>query len=893
MLACRASASRTQFQVLSRGVANIARAVPDDCALCDHQNANYALLVRFHGNTRALSMGMVTHDHLIRNKLEVDVFLGNLIVQMYVKCRALVEAHSVLARMHMHDVFAWTFIISAYAHAGQGSEAVRFLNQMQHEAVAPSSFTLVEILSACSKGNLVVEGQRLHASIMANSIAPGIIVENALLNFYGKCCHLKAARKVFVEMGQKDVVSWNTMLTVYNQHGDHSAAHQLFQGMLQQGFVPNKVTYSCLCDACISQEDFSKSRRLHSYIIGCRLDNEVDIINSIISMYAKCGSLNNAMSVFNELSEPNVVSWTTLITALAQQKLCKEAVALSQQMLLEGVLPNDVTFLNLISACSSQEDLRNGMLIHAQAISMGYDSNVTFENTLINLYGKCKKLKMAKMLFDNMPTRDEISWNSLIAAYSLHGHSKETMELFQQMMCQGVVNLDRVTFISVLHSIANEQDLASGKLLHAYIYDIWDCFDSITGSALVNMYFKCGILEDMQAVFNQMPDQPLISWTALISAYGQHGQNYEALQRFEQLKTEGFIPDELAFSSALSACNGQEELVRGKWIHACILGCETGAGLVVNNALLGMYTRCGSLSDAENAFKKSFVKNVTTWNTIISISVQSGQPKRALCYFKQMMVDGMLPNMSIYASLLTACALLAALAEGRRIHELLLMDGIEPDVVLGTALINFYGKCGHAEDAQRIFERMSQRNVAAWNSIVATFCQIGDIDKARTLFSQLQDYGVRPDETTFLTIVSSFSHAGLVDEALGYFLSMARDYSLTPSVEHYNCLIDLFGRAGCLDKVEGMLGRILFEPDLHSWMSLLSACKVHLDVERGERVVKGLSNQQISNHAPQVLLSNIYAADGRFDSAALLRRRNEDRDVWPLQSSQNGERISA
>ncbi|KAI5065835.1 hypothetical protein GOP47_0018459 [Adiantum capillus-veneris] len=816
MLACRDSATRTLFH--SRSIANIARAEPSEQndVLC-----NYALLLRLHGDTRTLSMGMVTHDHLIRSELEVDVFLGNLLVQMYGKCGALEEAHSVLTQMHEHDVFVWTFIISAYAHAGQASDAVQFLNQMQHEAVVPSSFTLVEILCACGKGNSLVEGQYLHASIMANTNASGIIVENALLNFYGKRCDIKAAQKVFVEMGEKDVVSWNTMLTAHNRHGLHSAAHQLFQSMLQQGFVPNKVTYSCLCDACISQEDLSTSRRFHSHIIGCKLDNDVDIGSAVINMYARCGCLNDAFSVFYKMYEPDVVSWTTLVTVLAQQKRCKEAVALLQQMLLAGVLPNDVTFLNLISACSSQEDLRNGKRIHAQE------------------------------------------------------HTKKALDLFQKM-CQGTMNIDRVTLLSVLQSIGGERDLREGKLLHAYIHEVWDCLDSIIGSILVNMYSKCGILEDMQSVFDQMPDRTLNSWTALIFAYGQDGQNYRANQIFEHMKLEGIIPDELAFSSALSACNGQEDLARGKLIHACILDCRTGSSPVVSNALLGMYISCGSFSDAENAFKKLFTRNVVTWNTIINACVQSGHPKRAFCYFKQMMVHGVLPNMSIYASLLSACAFLAALAEGRRIHELLLVGGVQPDVVLGTAIVNFYGKCGSVEDAQRIFERMPQRNVAAWNSIIATFCHIGDIDKACTLFVQMQDDGIRPDEITFLTIVSSFSHAGLVDEALNYFLLMAGDNSLVPTVEHYNCLIDLFGRAGCLDKVEDMLAQVSFKPDLHSWMSLLSACRVHVDVKRGEGVVKSLSRLELTNRAPQVLMSNIYAAAGRFEAAALVRNQGGD-----------------
>lgn len=867
-------AVRNEFKVWPKGIAN--RTLTDRVlhnGTNDRPNDqffNYALLLRLHGDTRALSMGMVTHHQLIRSNFEKDSFLGNLVLQMYGKCGALQEARFMLTQMYQRDVFAWTFTISAYAHAGQASSAVQLYYQMQHAAVVPSSFTLVEILCACGKGNLLVEGQHLHASIVANSSASGVCVENALLNCYGKCCHLKAAQKVFSRMEERDVVSYNTMLTAYIQHGEHNATRQLFQAMLQQGFVPNKVTYTCLCEACISKEDLSESRRFHLYIMGCRLDGDVDLGNTIICMYARCGNLNDACLVFYEMCEPNVVSWTTLIAAFAQQKLCKEALTLSQQMLLEAVLPNNVTFLNLISACSNQENLTSGIRIHAQVVSISHELNILIGNALINLYGKCKKLKMARMVFDDMTIRDEVSWNSLIAACSLHELSEEVLELFGEMQL-GRVTLDRVTSVSVLQSIANEQDLEEGKLVHAHICQSWDNLDGVIGSALVNMYAKCGSLEDAQSVFDKVSDHTLVLWTALISAYGQHGQSFQANQVFEHMKSEGFIPDELAFSTVLFSCSG---LAPGKWVHACILGCRRiSLEPVVNNALLSMYSSCGSLSDAENAFKKLVTKNVVTWNIMINACTHGGQPRRAFHFFKQMRVDGVLPNMSIYASLLNACATLAVLAEGMQIHELLLIGGIEPDVVLGTALVNFYGKCGRVEDAQCTFARMPKRNVAAWNSIIASYCQIGDMNTACTFFRQMPNHGVRPDGITFLTLVSSYSHAGLVDEALDYFLSMTRDYCLTPTVEHYNCLIDLFGRAGCLDKVEDMLAQVSFEPDLHSQMSLLNACRVHEDVDRGERIVKSLSKLQTSNHAPQVLMSNIYAAAGRFEAAALVRIR--------------------
>jgi pentatricopeptide repeat protein len=224
-----------------------------------------------------------------------------------------------------------------------------------------------------------------------------------------------------------------------------------------------------------------------------------------------------------------------------------------------------------------------------------------------------------------------------------------------------------------------------------------------------------------------------------------------------------------------------------------------------------------------------------------------------------------------FATLLDACASLAALTEGNNFYKQLLVDGIDPDLILATALINLYSRCGCIEDARRVFDRMPKQNVASWNCIIAAYHRQGDVNQVHNLFKLMQKEKIRPDAITFLSIVSSFSHAGLVDEAYNYLNSMVHNHGLTPTVEHYNCMIDLLGRAGCLDQVEEMLVGSPFEATLHSCMSSLNACRVHLDVERGKRVMESITKFTPANNASKVLMSNIYAAANQFQEASLSR----------------------
>jgi pentatricopeptide repeat protein len=278
-------------------------------------------------------------------------------------------------------------------------------------------------------------------------------------------------------------------------------------------------------------------------------------------------------------------------------------------------------------------------------------------------------------------------------------------------------------------------------------------------------------------------------------------------------------------------------------------------------------------------FKKIPERTVASWNAIIAGFSQNGHGEEALRLFQQMQLADVSLDSKTFASILPACANLAALEQGMEIHENIIRSGFESDVTVMNALIDMYGKCGNIKKAHHLFGKMHQQNVVSWTTIIAVYAMHGCGKEAIKLFEQMKLSGMNPNHITFVNILSACSHAGLVDEGYRYFRSMSEDYHITPAMEHYRCMVDLLGRAGCLDEAHNFINKMPIKPDASLWSCLFSACKIHNNTELGERIAEYILDFDPENTAPYVLLSNIYAMAGRWDDIEKVRKMMKDRGI--------------
>lgn len=355
----------------------------------------------------------------------------------------------------------------------------------------------------------------------------------------------------------------------------------------------------------------------------------------------------------------------------------------------------------------------------------------------------------------------------------------------------------------------------------------------------------------------------------MLSAYSQHGYGKEALQLYDRMLWEGDIPDRVTFLSIVESCSSLAVLSKGKQVHASILGIGLELQNGVGTALIDMYGKCGSVEHAQKVFNEMpNLRDVGSWNTLMGTYTWQGKGNEAILVFYKMQGEGVMPNVATFVMLLDACASEAGLGEGKLTQARAISNGLDSNAVVGTALVNMYGKCGRLRDAWRVFNNVLERDLVLWTAIISAYAHHGKGSEALHLLEEMQQEGLRPDIITFSSILSACSHAGLVEEAHHLFLSMHRDHGISPTVDHYSCVIDLLGRVGRLNEAENLLKEMPFEPTVVLWMTLLGACKNHVDVQRGEAVARQVFVLDPFNCASYVMLSSLYAAAGKGHAVA-------------------------
>ncbi|KAJ7517806.1 hypothetical protein O6H91_21G040700 [Diphasiastrum complanatum] len=668
------------------------------------------------------------------------------------------------------------------------------------------------------------------------------------------------------------------MVSKLCQEGRLKEALHIVELMVQQTTIAPIGAYVCLLKCCSKKKALAEGRQVHALIVQSVLDSNIFLANTLVHMYSKCGSVLDAHKVFSNMPQHNVYSWTAIISAYADSGQGEEAINLFQQMQESGLAPDKVLFVVVLKACARLAALEQGKQLHSDIIKRGFQSDVIVGSTLVDMYSKCGCTEDARELFNNMSERNVVSWNAMIAGYAQNGLGKEALAMYEQMKQEGV-QPDNVTFVLLLKACASLAALEHGKQLHSDIIRRGFQSDVIVGNTLVDMYVKCGRTEDARELFNNFSQRDVVSWTTMIAGYAQNGLGKEALALYEQMKQEGVQPNNVTFVLLLKACARLAALEQGKQLHSDIIRRGFQSDVIVASTLVDMYAKCGHTEDARELFNNVSERDVVSWTAMIAGYAQNGLGKEALALYEQMKLEGVQPSNVTFVLLLKACASLAALEQGKQLHSDIIKRGFQSDVIVGNTLVDMYAKCGRTKDALELFNNMSERNVVSWTAMIAGYAQNGLGKEALSLFDQMQREGTKPNEVTYICVLSACAHSRLVDEGRYVFDSMCKNHGVTPTREHYACMVDLLGRAGCLSDAELFIHKMPIQPDSVVWMTLLGAARNHGHVEIGKRAFDHVIKLEPKDAAPYVLLSNIYAAAGRKDELAKIRNEMKDAGV--------------
>ncbi|KAL3637155.1 hypothetical protein CASFOL_019454 [Castilleja foliolosa] len=542
---------------------------------------------------------------------------------------------------------------------------------------------------------------------------------------------------------------------------------------------------------------------------------------------------------------------------------------------------NIQTFISLLQSCAQNQELSEGKKLHARMLVAGHLGSPHSATSLINMYSKCNSIADAVSVFHaSTHVHNVFVYNSIIAGLTINGLPLEAFEFYCKMRSSGVAP-DKFTFPCVIKACSSIEDL---KNVHGLLSKHGLYLDLYIGSALLHSYLKFELMNDAVQLFDRLPvKDDIVLWNAMINGYVQIGEFNQALVIFKRMVENGLVPNRFTVTGILSALSLAGEINNGKLIHSFSIKIGYASGVAVSNALIDMYGKCRHLVDALVVFKNTIDKDIYSWNSIISVHEQCGDHDGTLKLLKQMLCSGFRPDLVTITAVLPACAHLAALMHGKEIHGYIIINGLKSLINSNTytvnAIMDMYAKCGSMREARLVFDGLRIKDVASWNIMVMGYGMHGFGNEALDLFSRMCVTGLKPDEISFVGLLSACSHAGFVRQGREILLEMESKYGVTPAMEHYACVIDMLGRAGQLEEAHELILNMPIEPNQVVWRAFLSACRLQGNAELAEVAARRVVELEPEHCGNYVLLSNMYGAAGRYDEVAELRNEMRQQDV--------------
>ncbi|XP_050205839.1 pentatricopeptide repeat-containing protein At1g03540 [Mercurialis annua] len=536
-------------------------------------------------------------------------------------------------------------------------------------------------------------------------------------------------------------------------------------------------------------------------------------------------------------------------------------------------------YASLLQTSTKLGSFSPGLQIHAHLIKSGLETDRFVGNSLLALYFKLgTDFLVTRKVFDGLYYRDVISWTSMITGYVKVDKSNKAIELFGEMLDFGVEPND-FTLSAVIKACSDLRDVILGRCFHCVV--VIRGFDSnhVIGSALIDMYGKNYGVEDARRMFDELLEPDAICWTSVISAFTRNDMYDKALGFFHLMQRRfGLAPDSFTFGTVLTACGNLGRLKQGKEVHAKVFTSGFSGNVVVESSLVDMYGKCGFVNESQLVFDGMRVRNSVSWSALLGGYCQNGDFESVIRIFREVGEA----DLYSFGTVLRACAGLAAVRRGKEVHCQYVRRGGWRDVIVESALVDLYAKCGCIDFAHRIFAKMSVRNLITWNSMICGLAQNGGGQEALKMFDDMIKEGTKPDYITFIGVLFACSHTGLVDEGRTYFTSMINEYAVKPGVEHYSCMVDLLGRAGLLEEAELLIENADCRDDSSLWEVLLGACATCRNSDTAERIAKKTMKLAPDYHLSYIYLANIYKAIGRWDDAVNVRKLMEDRGVQKM-----------
>ncbi|KAM2625749.1 hypothetical protein TB1_032570 [Malus domestica] len=517
--------------------------------------------------------------------------------------------------------FIWNTMMRAYVQRNRPQKALKLYKLMLEKNAGPDHYTYPLLVQACAIRVSGFEGKQIHGHVFKTGFDSDVYVQNTLINMYAVCENMGDARKLFDEIPVLNSVAWNSILAGYVRVGDVEKAKFVYDQMPERNTIAS---------------------------------------NSMIVLFGRTGCVNEACRLFEEMPEKDMVSWSALISCHEQNEMYEEALAKFLEMVANGVMVDEVVLVTVLSACANLLAVQTGKLIHGLVVKIGTESYVNLQNAFIHMYSncgeimaaqklfnaaynldqiswnsmisgylKCGLVENARTLFDSMPKKDIVSWSAMISGYAQQDRFSETLALFQEMQLLGI-RPDETTLVSVVSACTQLAALDLGQWIHAYIRKNGLKINVFLGTTLINMYMKCGCVENALEVFEGTSEKGVSSWNALILGLAMNGLVEKSLETFSEMKKCGVAPNEITFIGVLGACRHMGLVNEGRrHFDSMVQEHKIERNVKHYGCMVDLLGRAGMLKEAEELIESMpMMPDVATWGALLGACKKHGDHDR-------------------------------------------------------------------------------------------------------------------------------------------------------------------------------------------------------------------------------------------------------------------------
>ncbi|CAJ1973653.1 unnamed protein product [Sphenostylis stenocarpa] len=742
---------------------------------------------------------------------------------------------------------------------------------------------LIRMLKVYDAGELILLAKqvktqeslhRFHALTVTCGHSTNLFIASKLISLYDSLenDHVSCST-LFHSLPSKDTFIYNSFLKSLFSRSLFPHVLTLFSHMTRaSNLSPNHFTLPIVVSASAHLMLLSHGASLHALAFKTGLFHFSSA--SFVSLYSRCGEMDFARKVFDEIPVRDVAAWTALIIGHVQNEEPEKGLRCLRDM--HGVgedtqKPNVRTWEGGFLACGSLGAVRDGACLHGVVIKHGVASFL--QSSVLAMYSKCGIPREAYRAFREVIHKDLLSWTSIIGVFARSGMMGECVKLYKEMQ-ENEICPDGIVIGRMLSGFGNSMDASQGKAFHGVIIRRHYVDDEKVNNLLLFMYCKFGMLSLAERIF------PLCRgsgecWNFMVFGYDRIGENAKCVDLFREMQCLGIRSDSVGIVSAIASCAQLGEVNLGRSIHCNVVKGFLDGNISVTNSLIEMYGKCGQMTFAWRIFNRS-KRDVVLWNTLISSHVHIKRHEEAVNLFNKMVREDQQPNTATLVVVLSACSHLASLEKGERVHDYINESGFRLNLPLGTALVDMYAKCGQLQKSRMVFDSMMEKDEICWNAMITGYGMNGYAESALEIFQRMEESNVMPNEITFLSLLSACAHAGLAEEGKYVFLRML-SYSLSPNLKHYTCMVDLLGRSGNLQEAKDMVLSMPISPDSGVWGALLGHCKTYNQVEMGIRIATYAIDSEPENDGYYIMLANMYSSVGRWEEAENVRRTMKER----------------